>query len=260
MSFKLCVLASGSSGNCVYIATEAVRILIDAGLSCREISVRLAELDVELSSIDAVCVTHEHADHKAALGVLSRKHGISVYANRGTLEAIESDAKMHGINWNVFTTGHPFCIGDMTIEPFTVPHDSYEPVGFIVKTGGVKAGIVTDMGMSTSLIREKLKGCDVAVIEANHDEDMLRNSTRPWSLKQRISGRQGHMSNKQAAELICEIAGPNLRTVFLAHLSDDCNEPARAVWEVKRSLKNCAMSEIDVKLTYGSRISDLVSL
>ncbi len=260
MTFNICVLASGSSGNCVYVGTETTRILIDAGLSGRETSARLGALDVELSEINAICVTHEHSDHKASLGIISRNHGIPVYANKGTLDAIETDSRMHGIKWNIFTTGQSFDIGDLTIEPFSVPHDSYEPVGYIVRAGQVKAGIVTDMGMATTLIRERLKDCDVAIIESNHDEELLRASERPWSIKQRIAGRQGHLSNKQAAELISEITGPKLKTVFLAHLSSDCNDQHLAIKEVTDTLKKQDISGVDVKLTYSSRISDLVSL
>ncbi|OVE75246.1 hypothetical protein BVX97_05385 [bacterium E08(2017)] len=256
----ICVLASGSSGNCVYLGAGDTRILVDAGLSCKETIRRLSEIDVSIDDISAVCVTHEHSDHKEALGVLSRRHGVDVYANSGTVEAIEADSRMHGISWRVFTTGHEFSIGDVCVEPFSVPHDSYEPVGYVFKKDACRVGVVTDMGMATTLIRERLKKCNAVVVESNHDEEMLKNSTRPWSLKQRISGRQGHLSNSQAGDLISDIYWSGLKVVFLAHLSDECNEPEVAINTVSGKLNENNISGVDVKMTYRSRLSDLVSV
>jgi phosphoribosyl 1,2-cyclic phosphodiesterase len=258
MAFKLCVLASGSKGNCTVMATESTRILIDAGLSGKETDRRLREAGWELDAIDAICVSHEHDDHKASLGILQRRLGVPLYSNAGTIEALERTPKQSGLEWRVFTNGSPFEVGDLLVEPFSVPHDSYDPVGFIVKAGDIRIGIVTDMGTPTELIRQRLRGCRAIVMEANHDEGMLRDAPRPWSLKQRISGRQGHLSNAQAGDLLAEVAGERLEVVFLAHLSDDCNAPALAEKTVRDALDSAGHTHVRICHTYSDRISDVV--
>jgi len=260
MSLRICVLASGSSANCTYVASEQTAVLIDAGLSVRETGRRLAFLGVDLQSICAVCVTHEHEDHSAALGRLHRQYNVALYANAGTIEAVERDDTMRNLPWQVFTTGAPFKIGDLSFEPFSVPHDSYDPVGFVISSGAARLAIVTDMGMSTELIRLRLRQCGAVVVECNHDEELLKNAQRPWSLKQRIAGRQGHLSNRQAGELIADIAGQHLQAVFLAHLSVECNRPDLAVRTVQEALARKGCQHVAVKLTYPDRVSDLVIL
>lgn len=258
MSIRFCVLASGSAGNCVYVESSEARLLIDAGLSGKETARRLSELEVEIGCIDAVCVTHEHDDHRTAIRMMHQRHGADVYANTGTIEALERLPKLQGIDWQVFTTGQAFSVGDLTLEPFSVPHDSYDPVGYIVTNGSARIGVVTDMGMATSLIRERLKGCHALIIEANHDVEMLRNSPRPWSLKQRILGRQGHMSNDQAGELVADVGCSRLAYVMLAHLSEDCNRPEVAVHAVRTALDHAELGHVEVKLTYPDRVSDVI--
>lgn len=256
----ICVLGSGSAGNSTYIASGGTKVLIDAGFSCAEIEKRLNEIGTSLSDITAICITHEHSDHKRGLAVICRRHGITVYANHGTAEALELDDRIRDVTWNIFTTGQQFKIGDITFEPFSVPHDSYDPVGFIASSAGTNVGVVTDMGMVTSLVRERLKGCHAVVVESNHDERMLKESERPWPLKQRILGRQGHLSNAQAAELLTQIAGPSLKFVFLAHLSSECNDAETALIEVGRAFAEKGIKNVTVKPALQSRISDLVRL
>ena len=258
MPLKVCVLASGSAANCIYVASVQTRILIDAGLSGAETARRLGEIGADPDGIHAICVTHEHNDHCAALSALHRRHRMALYANSGTIEAIERDEKKRNLPWQVFTTGSAFQIRDLRVEPFSVPHDSYDPVGFTVSAGAAQLGVVTDMGMATALIRERLKRCSVVVVECNHDPDMLRNSKRPWALKQRIAGRQGHLANDQTGELIASIAGPHLQTVFLAHLSAECNRPERAVKAVQDVLSRNGHTHIAIRLTYPGRVSDVV--
>ncbi|MDA0578124.1 MAG: MBL fold metallo-hydrolase [Verrucomicrobia bacterium] len=255
MAIKICVVASGSSGNCIYVASAETQLLIDAGLSGRETLRRFKEMGIDLSGIAAICVTHEHADHCAALRVLHQRHGVALYANAGTIEAIERGEAPGTLAWQVFTTGAPFLIGDVRVEPFPVPHDAYDPVGFVLSVGDTRVGVVTDMGMATTVVRERLKGCRAVVMEANYDEEMLRNSKRPWSLKQRIMGRQGHMSNAQAGELLAEIAGPDLRHVFLAHISSDCNRPESAAAAVRRALDAAGHAHVEIQLTFADRPS-----
>jgi len=254
---KICVLASGSSGNCTFVGSESTRILIDAGLSGRETMRRLEEIGEDLSTVQAVCLTHEHSDHIAGLGILHLRSGIDLYANSGTIEALRQDPKLQELTWHVFTTGALFQIGDITLEPFAVSHDAYEPVGFIISSGDTRAGIVTDIGVSTHLVRERLRRCHVLVIESNHDEQLLASANRPWSLKQRITGRQGHLSNQHAAEMIAEVAGQDLVCVYLSHLSQDCNRPDLALSTTTNALKKQGYSEVHVALTYPDRISEI---
>lgn len=256
---KVCILASGSSGNCIFIGSRQERVLVDAGLSARETVRRLDQIGVPLSTISAVCLTHEHSDHIAGLSILHQRHGIKLFANSGTIEAIRHDIKLHHLQWQTFSTGVPFQIGDLTFDPFPVSHDAYEPVGFIVICGNTKLGIATDIGASTHLVREHLRHCQALIIEANHDEYLLSGARRPWVLKQRIAGRQGHLSNAHAAEMVAEIASPSLRQVFLCHISQDCNRPELALKEVKNSLAKRGIRDIQVKLTFANQISEIWS-
>jgi phosphoribosyl 1,2-cyclic phosphodiesterase len=257
MGLRVCILGSGSSGNCAYVASAETAVLVDAGLSAREIARRLGEIGVPLSAVSAVCVSHEHQDHTAALGILHGRHGIPVYANQGTVEGLARDRKLEGVRWTVFTTGVPFAVGDLSIEPFAVSHDAYEPVGFALSGGGARVGIVTDIGAPTALVRERLRGCHAVVVESNHDERMLLDAPRPWHLKQRIMGRQGHMSNRGAAAMLCEIAGPQLAHVFLAHLSEDCNRPEIARRTAADMLGKAGHGHVRVSLTFPDRVSEV---
>jgi len=260
MTMKLCVLASGSSGNCTFVGSAQTRILIDAGLSARRTVQRLKEIDVDIEEIDAVCVTHEHTDHVTGLRVLQKKHGLAVYANGGTAEALRNHQKNREVECRVFTTGAPFAIGDLHIEPFSVPHDAYEPVGFVVEAGGSRVGVVTDIGTVTELVREKLRTCRVVVIEANHDEELLQGSQRPWSLKQRIRGRQGHLSNRAAAAMMAEIAHADLRHLVLAHMSSECNTPRHALETFRQTLAEAGHGHITVQLASANRTGELLQL
>jgi phosphoribosyl 1,2-cyclic phosphodiesterase len=257
MSLEVCVLASGSSGNAIYVASGKTRILIDAGLSARQVAVRLDEIGVAPESINGICVSHEHGDHIAGIRVLQKRHGIPVYANAGTLSGMLRQSKAHEITARIFQTGSPFMIGDLSIEPFSVPHDAYEPVGFRIQTLEAAVGIVTDLGMATALIREKLKGCHAIIVESNHDEDLLQEAPRPWPLKQRIRSRQGHLSNIDAARLIADCATDVLEHVFLSHLSSDCNTPDTALRTIASQLRLDGLGHINLEISHASRISSL---
>ena len=260
MGLSICVLASGSAANCIYISSDTTRILVDAGLSGKETARRLEELNIKCDDIHAVCVTHEHDDHRNALKVLHERHQIALYANAGTVDALKRYPKLQQLQWHVFTTGEVFTVGDLALEPFSVPHDSFDPVGFRVSYGERRVGIVTDMGMATGLVREKLRGCHALIIESNHDVEMLRHSQRPWALKQRIMGRQGHLSNAQAGELVADVADAQLTHVFLVHLSEDCNRKEVATSTIKRSIHDAGHTGVEVLMTYSDRISEMVTL
>jgi phosphoribosyl 1,2-cyclic phosphodiesterase len=254
MRLKLCVLASGSSGNCTFIGTERTRILVDAGLSARKTAERLAQIGERIETIDAICVSHEHGDHVQGIRVLQKNHGIPVYANSGTAEAIGTPQGAR------FTTGSAFSIGDFTIHPFPVPHDASDPVGFVFMAGERRVGIATDIGMVTGALRERLRSCRIVVLEANHDEGLLHEADRPWSLKQRIRGNQGHLSNRAAAELATGLAAEGLEHLFLAHLSGDCNSPRHARTEVETRLAAAGHTHVRVRVTGADCVSEIVEL
>jgi phosphoribosyl 1,2-cyclic phosphodiesterase len=216
------------------------------------------EIGASLRRVKGVCVSHEHDDHTAGLGVLHRRHGIPLYANSGTIDALRRDPRLEELPWRIFSTGAPFEVGGFRVEPFSVPHDAYDPVGFVVRAGGeCRVGIVTDMGIPTTLVRERLRLCDVVVLEANHDEKLLQNARRPWALKQRILGRQGHLSNATAANLMAEIAGSGLQQVFLAHISADCNREDLALFTARQALERSGHGQVRVSATYADRVSDV---
>ena len=257
---KLCVLASGSSGNCTFISTGTTRILIDAGLSAKKTTERLAEIGERVEDLDAICVTHEHGDHIAGLRVLQKKHATKIYTNAGTLAGIRATKQGGEVKCLQFTTGSKFEIGDFCIEPFSVPHDAYEPVGFVLRSGTQSVGVVTDVGIVTNLLREKLRACQIVVLEANHDEELVHTADRPWSLKQRILSNQGHLSNRAAAGLVAEIAGEGLAHLFLAHLSGDCNSPSHAKNTFETTLAEAGHDHVRICLTCAKEISEVLEI
>ena len=240
MGIDVTILGSGSAGNCTLIETERTAILIDAGLSSRQITQRLATIGRTTADLDAILLTHEHSDHTRGLTVLCRAQPIAVYANRLTAEAVTADPEFNGktkVSWRLFSTGHPFEVGDFTVESFSVPHDAYDPVGFAIHSGMHAVGVLTDLGHVTKLAVERMRAMDGLVLESNHDMKLLQEDTaRPWALKQRIMSRHGHLSNDAAATLAGEVCSDRLRHVFLAHLSRDCNRPEIAQRVVSEKL------------------------
>ncbi len=242
--------ASGSTGNCTLLATENTRVLIDAGISTKRIRTHLLELELDLDKLDGVCVTHEHSDHIQALPLLNRKHEVPLYGNAGTIQSLAHKKKFEDLKWRVFTNGQDFEIGDFSFHPFSIPHDAYDPVSYVVSCGDIRVGFATDIGLATRLVRHQLKGCHVLILETNHDRILLEESERPWSLKQRIGGRQGHLSNEEAADLLKEVAGPELQRVYLAHLSKDCNQMSLAESCIRLTLKSMNMEHVRVCMTH----------
>lgn len=231
---RVCVLGSGSKGNAVYIGAGPCHLLVDAGLSLRLLRERLAGMGIGPAEVTAVCLTHEHQDHTRSAFALHRRFGCPLYANAGTIEGLGVEAA--GIPWNVFTTGSPFSVGEVRIEPFSVSHDALDPVGFSLTWQTFRVGVALDLGMVTRLTRERLAGSHALVVESNHDEHLLQQAPRPWSLKQRIRSRQGHLSNGETAALLEDVAGPQLRQVFLAHLSEECNSVGLALEAARKAL------------------------
>jgi phosphoribosyl 1,2-cyclic phosphodiesterase len=237
---KFTVLGSGSTGNAVLITTEKTKVLVDAGLSAREILRRLAAVGVDCSELDGILITHEHSDHAGGLRVLLRSVKCPVYISeatensyfgtrRGIFDGESEAVKRRDALLNRterIESSREFRIGDIDFEPFTVPHDAADNFGFVAKKDGVKIATLMDFGCITTLIKEKLRGCDAIVVESNHSRDMLRTcSVYTWDLKQRILGRLGHLSNEDLADWLANEFDGTARHIVLAHLSQRANEP-----------------------------------
>jgi phosphoribosyl 1,2-cyclic phosphodiesterase len=244
---EVTILASGSAGNSALVRCGDTSILLDAGLSARKLSERLAACGVEPESLDGIVLTHEHGDHTAALRVLCAKREIPVYANRMTAAALEAGSMRDHRNWRFFASGATFSVGNLTIEAFSVPHDAVDPVGFLIRNGGATFGLLTDLGHATQMVIERMREADALLVEANYDEEMLQRDTkRPWSVKQRITSRHGHLSNKAAADVVAELAGGRIGTVLLGHLSRDCNSEELAVDAIRATLERAGRHEVAV--------------
>ena len=245
---RLTVLGSGSSGNCAVVSTDHSTVLIDAGLSAKQICLRLAAAGFSADTLDAVLLTHEHQDHTGGLQVLCRKRNIPLYCTALTQETLATSLDFRSPPaWKIMPNGGAFEFRDLRIECFSVPHDAVDPVGFVICDEESRLGVLSDVGFVTNLIKERLRHADSLFIEANYDAQLLEADTRrPWSTKQRISSRHGHLSNDQAAELVEEIAHPGLHHVLLGHLSDDCNCPVRAQRRIQESLHKAGIRETRV--------------
>lgn len=255
MSVSFTILGSGSGGNCAYLETPGARLLIDAGFSAKQIRQRLAGIGRSPETLTGILLTHEHGDHVAGLGVLTAKLDVPVYCNRLTREAVEAQQECR-LRANLFTTGAAFEIGDVTIETFAVPHDAYDPVGFVLRTPAGTVGFLTDLGHATKLVIERVRAADVLVLEANHDLKLLQDDVkRPWATKQRILSRHGHLSNDAAAEVAEQVAGGRLQRIYLGHLSRDCNRPELAHRAVAGRLARLGATHIAVENTAQDRPS-----
>jgi phosphoribosyl 1,2-cyclic phosphodiesterase len=237
--FTLTVLASGSAGNCALVATEQCRLLVDAGISARQLVLRLERAGICPEQLDGILLTHEHGDHTAGLEVLCRKfESVPVYGNAATAGAVRyAGSLQEHRNWRVFPTGRDFQIGDIGVQTFSVPHDAADPVGFVFQHGDAALGFLTDLGFATKLVHERVRMATTLVIETNHDSALLSADTRrPWSVKQRIMSRHGHLSNEAAASVIGQTlaGGGRLRRAVLGHLSRDCNRPDLALATMRR--------------------------
>ncbi|MFQ6819077.1 MAG: MBL fold metallo-hydrolase [Blautia sp.] len=223
---RLCSIASGSSGNCIYVGSDCAHVLIDAGISGRRVEAGLNSLELTGRDLDGILITHEHSDHIKGLGVLARKYGIPIYATGGTVDAMVRSGSLGKIPEGIFREireDEPFLIKDLVVNPFTIPHDAAQPVGYRLECGEHSVGIATDLGKYNEYIIENLQNLDALLLEANHDIRMLQVGRYPYYLKQRIMGDRGHLSNENAGQLLCRLLHDNLKAVFLGHLSKENN-------------------------------------
>ena len=248
MAVKFTILGSGSGGNCAYIETAEARVLVDAGFSPRQIRQRLAGIGRTPENLTAILVTHEHTDHIYGLTGIAQKLNIPIYCNRETKDAVEFQLQTK-FNCCLFETRKSFEVGDIVVDTFDVPPDAQNPVGFLIHTPNGNIGFVTDLGHVTKLVIERTRAANVLVLESNHDVKMLRECPRrSWALKQRILGRHGHLSNKAAAEAAAQIMSLELRHLYLAHLSRECNKPELAHYVMAEQLHHIGASHVKLQL------------
>lgn len=232
---KIVPLASGSSGNSYLIRQGDQSMLVDAGLTCKQLLLRFERVNEDPQRLKGIIVSHAHSDHIKGVGVLSRKFNIPVHLNRGTWTAANSAlGKISEVQ--IFETGKPFELGCFRIHPFSVPHDCAEPVGFRISCGSARVGIATDLGVPTTLVANLLSDLQTVVLESNHDPDMLMDGPYPWDLKQRVKSRLGHLSNHQSAQLLQRIINDGLKVVILAHMSETNNNAELALKTARKSV------------------------
>lgn len=233
---KLCSIASGSSGNCIYIGGGNTHLLIDTGISKKKIEEGLSQIGISGDELDGILITHEHSDHIQGLGVFSRKYKVPVYATPGTIRGIEnykSLGKMPEGLLHKVTIDTEFAIGELSIRPFAISHDALEPSGYRIENEEKKIAIATDLGVYDEYTIDNLKDVNAIVLEANHDVHMVEVGPYPYPLKRRVLGNQGHLSNELSGRLLCDILHDNLQCVMLGHLSKDNNYESLAYETVK---------------------------
>lgn len=260
---KLCTIASGSSGNCVYVASDQTKLLVDVGISTKRIEEGLSSIDIKADSLQGILITHEHTDHISGLRVLSKRYNIPIYATYETVQAILRKKSMDEIPGELFHYIKPdeeFKINDISIEPFATSHDASNPVGYTLQANDKKLGIATDLGTYDDYIVSKLKDSDLLMIEANHDVNMLMVGNYPYFLKQRITGDKGHLSNEATASLLLKLLNDKLKNIILAHLSRENNYEELAYETVSCELNTFGydLNSLDLSVARRDAPSDMV--
>lgn len=228
---RLCSIASGSSGNCIYVGSDTTNLLIDTGISGKKVEFGLNSLDLTTKDLNGIFVTHEHSDHIKGLGVIARKCGVPIYATPGTIRAMEESGSLGKLPEGIFREihGDEECrVGDLTVHPFHISHDAAEPVAYRITQGKRAVGVATDMGIYDDYIVDNLSGLDALLLEANHDVNMLQVGSYPYYLKRRILGERGHLSNETAGKLLCRLLHDGMKDILLGHLSKENNYEALA--------------------------------
>lgn len=242
---RLCSIASGSSGNCIYVGSEATHLLVDVGISAKRAEEGINSLGISGRDLDGILITHEHSDHIAGINVLARKYDIPIYATKGTIQGIlEAEEKAGKAEKNRLDLSRfreveedgKYIIKDMSFQPMKISHDAAQPVGYRISYGSKKVGICTDLGTYNDYTVECLKGMDALLLEANHDVNMLQVGPYPYYLKQRILGNKGHLSNENSGKLLCRVLHDGLQGIVLGHLSKDNNLPDLAYEAVRMEI------------------------
>ena len=258
-AMRFSVLASGSSGNVCYVESSDTRLLIDAGLSARETERRLEQIGIKPSSLSAIIITHEHLDHVKGAGALSRRYDLPLYINHDTfLNAQKTLGKIS--RPMIVQTGEALEINNLVVETFTKCHDAADPIGLIVSVDGIRIGVATDLGRSTRLVEDRLRGCRALILEFNHDTVMLDEGPYPLFLKKRIKGRDGHLSNDQAGDLLETVCNKGLGHLVLAHLSEINNSPDIAYQRAAEVLTGCGIKTTEVLVSCQDEAAPMIEL
>lgn len=237
---RLCSIASGSSGNCIYVGSDATHLLVDAGVSGKRVESGLHKLGLTGRDLDGILITHEHADHICGLGVLARKYQVPIYATEGTLSAIRKNDGLGELEEGLFCPvreDEKLTLKDLTVNPMHISHDAAQPVGYRISYGNKRAAVCTDLGAYDEYTVECLRGVNALLLEANHDVKMLQVGPYPYYLKKRILGERGHLSNEHSGRLLCRILHDGLQTVLLGHLSKENNLPELAYESVRMEIE-----------------------
>ena len=259
---RICSIASGSSGNCIYVGSDNTHVIIDAGISGKRIEEGLKKLGLSVNDLSALLITHEHSDHIASVGVLSRKYGLPMYATHGTIEGIKAQKYLGEFDASLFNeicADSPFSISDLLVKPVEVSHDANEPVAFRIEHGTSSVGVCTDLGTYSDRIIQGFSGVDALFIEANHDVKMLQVGRYPYMLKQRILSDKGHLSNEKCGELLCRLLHDDLKGVVLGHLSAENNLAELAYEAVRVEImmddSDYSPSDFDIRVASRSEVS-----
>lgn len=255
---RMMPIASGSSGNCVYIGSGDTHILIDAGITRKKIEEGLNSIDLSIKDLSGIFITHEHIDHIKGIGVISRKEGIPIYATSGTIKGIKETSSLGKVDESLLNSIEkdiPFVLKDLCIKPFSISHDAYDPCAYTVTNVNQKISVCTDLGKYDDYIVDNLKNSDIMLIEANHDINLLQVGSYPYYLKQRILGEKGHLCNEASGQLISKVLHPNLKKIILGHLSKENNYEKLAYETVKLEIdsSNNEFSAKDFELEVAKR-------
>ncbi len=264
MSVKFLPVASSSKGNCTYIASNSVKILVDCGITAKKLSESLKEHEIDIKDINGVFVTHEHIDHIKGIGVLSRKYKIPIFATAKTWDAIKQCSTIGTIDERLMNTVYKeenCIIDDVVIRPFAISHDAIDPVGYNIYANDKKVSVCTDLGVVTDGLHEKLSNSNILLIESNHDIRMVETGSYPFSLKRRILGHRGHLSNVSCAELLLSLESEDMEHIYLGHLSDENNNPLLALDTVKNMLKvNNFKNDVNIRLADSGALKQIIEI
>ncbi len=257
---RFAVLGSGSGGNASVVEAGDFRLLVDAGLSAKQLVTRMRQIGVEPAHLNGILLTHEHGDHVRGLKIFLNQFDIPVYTTQATGRVVREMGITGGL-WKSFEAGQAFTIGDVLIDTFAIQHDAVDPVGFVIGHSERRLGLVSDAGHVTRGMTERLRNLHALFVEANYDEALLEaDRKRPWPVKQRISSRHGHLSNRQVAELLTEIAHPLLARIVLGHLSSDCNHPDTVIAHLRACLDGLGHATVELHCARQEYPSDWFSL